>query len=93
MESKDGKQLLEENARLRRQLEIENALEKIRGRATAMRGSAELAETSAVLFHQLKELNIRVIRTGVGIFDDANDAMELWLTTFSDKKEIGRAHV
>ncbi len=73
-----------------RELEVEAALEKVRIRATAMRISSELAETSAVLFQQLNELNIKAIRTGVGIFDDANDAMEIWLTTFSDSQEVIR---
>ena len=35
-----------------RELEVEAALEKVRIRATAMRISSELAETSAVLFQQ-----------------------------------------
>ena len=73
-----------------RELEVEAALEMVRIRATAMRISSELAETSAVLFQQLNELNIKAIRIGVGIFDDANDAMEIWLTTFSDSQEVIR---
>ncbi|HEY2350845.1 MAG TPA: hypothetical protein VGH64_17615, partial [Puia sp.] len=73
-----------------RELEIEAALEKVRVRATAMRISAELAETSAVLFHQLNKLKINAIRTGVGIFDDTDDAVEIWQTSFSAKKEVVR---
>jgi signal transduction histidine kinase len=53
-----------------------------------MRNSAELSEASAVLFHELKELGIEAIRTGVGIFDDTNNAMELWTTSVSDNKEV-----
>ncbi|MEQ1587814.1 MAG: hypothetical protein ABL895_18150, partial [Cyclobacteriaceae bacterium] len=71
-----------------RELEIEAALEKVRYRTMSMRNSAELSETSAVLFHELKELGINAIRTGVGIFDDPNEAMELWLTAFSDSEEV-----
>jgi signal transduction histidine kinase len=73
-----------------RQLEVEAALDKIRVRATAMRSSAELGETSVVLFHQLNELGIKAIRTALGIFDDANEAMELWLTSFSENQEVVR---
>ncbi len=73
-----------------RELEIEAALEKVRVKATAMRTSSELAETSSVLFQQLSDLKINVIRTGVGIFDEANDAMEIWLTTVSDSQEVVR---
>jgi len=71
-----------------RALEIESALEKVRARTIGMRQSTELAETSAILFQQLRALRINPIRTGVGIFDDANEAMELWLTTVSDSQEV-----
>ncbi len=73
-----------------RKLEIEAALEKVRVKATAMRTSSELAETSSVLFQQLNDLQINAIRTGVGIFDEANDAMEIWLTTVSDSQGVVR---
>ena len=76
--------------RLTRALEIEAALEKVRARIINMRNSAELSETSAVLFQQLKALGINPIRTGVGIFDDANTAMELWLTTVSESQEVAK---
>ena len=96
--------LMEENAGLKkqladqgieldrrnRQLEIEAALDNVRLRAGAMRNSSELGEASAVLFQQLKELGINTIRTAVGIFDDPNDAMELWLTSYADGGEMTR---
>ena len=81
-------ELTRELQRKNRALEIEGALEKVRARTISMRSSAELSETSAVLFQQLKELNIGAIRAGVGIFDDANEAMELWVTTGSDNAEV-----
>jgi len=73
-----------------RELEIEAALDKVRVKATEMRSSSELAETSAEVFHQLRMLNIKAIRSGVGIFDDPNSAMELWMTSFSNDKEVIR---
>ena len=73
-----------------RKLEIETALENVRLRAGAMRSSSELGETSAVLFQQLNELGINAIRTAVGIFDDLNDAMELWLTSYAASGEMTR---
>lgn len=76
--------------RIKRQLEIEDALDKIRVRATSMRKSSELAETSAVLFEQLKVIGITAIRTSVGIFDDANHAMELWTSSYSENGEVLR---
>ena len=71
-----------------RALQIETAIEKVSARTIAMRNSSELSETSSVLFQQLQELGIHAIRTGVGIFDEPNDALELWLTTVSDSKEV-----
>lgn len=76
--------------RIQRQLEIEDALDKIRVRATSMRKSSELAETSAVLFEQLKVIGIHTLRTSVGIFDDANHAMELWTSSYSESGEVLR---
>jgi signal transduction histidine kinase len=73
-----------------RELEIEAALEKVRARTIGMRSSAELSEASALLFEQLNVLGIRAIRTGVGIFDDPNEAMELWVTTASNSQEVMR---
>src|SRR5688572_29000504 len=81
-------ELTRELQRKNRALEIEGALEKVRSRTISMRSSSELSETSTVLFQQLKELNIQAIRTGVGIFDDPNEAMELWVTTGSDTEEV-----
>ena len=83
-----NKALWKELAEKNRRLEIETSLEKVRGRTMTMRASAELSETSAVLFHELNQLGIETIRTGVGIFDDANTAMELWSTSVSDNKEV-----
>jgi len=78
------KELLE----IKRKLVVEASLEKIRSRTMTMRNSAELSEASTVLFHELKELGIEAIRTGVGIFDEANNAMELWTTSVSDNREV-----
>jgi len=74
--------------RKNRELEIEAGLEKVRNRTISMHNSTELSETSAVLFHELKELGINALRIGVGIFDDPNEAMELWLTAYSDSEEV-----
>ena len=74
--------------RRNRELEIEGALDNVRLRAGAMRSSSELGEASAVLFQQLNELGINAIRTAVGIFDDSNEAMELWLTSYAESGEM-----
>ncbi len=69
-----------------RDAQIELALERVRARTMAMQKSDELSETSSVLFHELNNLGIETIRSGVGIFNGDKDAAELWLTTESDKK-------
>jgi hypothetical protein len=104
MDNQRQKKLMEENASLKkqladqsielerrtRQIEIEAALDNVRLRAGAMRSSSELGGASAVLFQQLNELGIKAIRTAVGIFDDPNEAMELWLTSYADSGEMVR---
>jgi signal transduction histidine kinase len=84
------KSISDELHRKNRELEIEVALEKVRARTIRMRSSTELAEASVLLFQQLNELGMRAIRTGVGIFDDPNEAMELWVTSVSDNQEVMR---
>jgi signal transduction histidine kinase len=75
-------------AQKNREIEVEKALEKVRIRALDMRNSTELSETSIILFQQLKELNIDAVRSGVGIFDDENSAIELWITSVSDNGSL-----
>jgi len=78
----------DEIQRLRRQLEMEEALEIVRSKTLRWTTSAELADTSALLFQQLKRLGILTLRTSLGIFDDANDAIELWLTSATDGEGV-----
>ena len=73
-----------------RALEIEAALERVRARTINMRASSELSETSAALFQELNDLGIHAIRTGVGIFDDAHEAMDLWVTTMAGDQQVMR---
>ncbi|HMU45211.1 MAG TPA: ATP-binding protein [Chitinophagaceae bacterium] len=71
-----------------REVEVEKALEKVREKALDMRKSSQLSETSTILFQQLKELKINAIRSGVGIFDDEDEAIELWITSISDEGKL-----
>lgn len=77
------KKLEEELAQKIRKIEVEKALEKVRARALDMHNSSELSETSTILFQQLKELKIEATRSGVGIFDDEENAIELWVTSIA----------
>ncbi len=71
-----------------REIEVEKALEQVRIKALQMRASSQLSQTSSVLFEQLKELKINAIRSGVGIFDDENNAIELWISSETDEGKI-----
>jgi len=82
------KRMEKELAQKTREVEVEKALEKVRVKALDMRNSSELSETSTILFQQLKELKIDAIRSGVGIFDDENDAIELWVTSISQNGKL-----
>ena len=82
------KRLEAELAQNSRAIEVEKALEKVRVKALDMRNSSELSETSTILFQQLKELKIDAVRSGVGIFDDEDDAIELWVTSISNEGKL-----
>jgi len=66
-----------------REAQIEVSLERVRSRTMAMHKSEDLSETSVVLFNELKKLGIQTTRSGFGIYDEANQAIQLWLTTVS----------
>jgi signal transduction histidine kinase/ketosteroid isomerase-like protein len=66
-----------------REAQVEAALERVRSRTIAMHKSEDLSETSVVLFNELKKLGIQTTRSGFGIYDEANQAIQLWLTTVS----------
>src|SRR5579862_324472 len=68
-----------------REAKIELALERVRARTMAMFKSDELAETSAVLFHQLIGLGIEPNRLFIGVIKDESDDIEAWAT---DEDEI-----
>ena len=66
-----------------RQLEIEQILERVRGRALAMHRSEDLMDVAATVFGELRNLNVAIRRCGFAICNDAVDPpeMEMWLTT------------
>ncbi len=68
-----------------REAQIEAALERVRSRTMAMHKSEDLSETSVVLFNELNKLGIQTYRSGFGIYDEVNQAIQLWLATISDQ--------
>ena len=65
---------------------IELSLERIRARSMAMHRSDELVDASVVLFNELKSLGIESIRTGVGIFDESKESIEIWSSQLIEEK-------
>ena len=63
-----------------REAQIEAALERVRSRTMAMFKSDELAETAAVLFHQLIGLGIMPNRLFIGIINNESGDIEAWAT-------------
>ena len=61
-----------------RETQIDIALERVRSRTMGMQKSDELAETSSVLFQQIKELASETWSCGFCIWQD-NDEVELWM--------------
>ncbi|CAM3303292.1 nuclear transport factor 2 family protein [Aequorivita lipolytica] len=61
-----------------RESQIDIALERVRSRTMGMQKSDELAETSAVLFKQIKEIATETWSCGFCIWQE-NDEVELWM--------------
>jgi len=85
-----GEKALEEARRqlalLRRRLEVEEALERVRARAMAMRSSGELAEAATVMFREFRALTNIDTGTGSGcwisVIDEENEVSANWGTDF-----------
>jgi serine phosphatase RsbU (regulator of sigma subunit) len=74
-----------------REAEIQLALERVRARTMAMHKSDELAETSFVLFNQLKELGEVAEQISIGIYDEEKEIMELYATIYGNQwEDIGK---
>ena len=71
---------------LKRELEIEAALERVRARTMAMKRSEELAETAAVLFEQVKGLGAAPERMNIGIVKEEKGFIEFWPTEQGGKQ-------
>ena len=68
-----------------RELEIEAALDRVRARSMAMHKSEELAETAYVLFQEFRSLENTSGQATIGIMNEAEGNMELWLTVHGNQ--------
>ncbi len=80
--SENSTDLSSEIKRLKKQLKIEAALEKIRNRTLLMRDSSELNEAVAVFFQQFQSLDLlpKEARTYFCDIDTDTDIAKVWMT-------------
>lgn len=68
-----------------KEAQIELALERVRARTMAMQKSDELAETSYLLFQQLKDLGAGADQLSIGILNEATQTMDLSVTLYGSQ--------
>ena len=71
-----------------REVQIELALEKVRARAMAMQKSDDLAQAVATVFEELDNLDLEMLRCGIGILNKEKRIAEVWSTTKADNNTI-----
>ena len=79
---------------LKRQLEVEAALERVRARTMALQHSDELADASFILVQQVRALGIETWGCAFNIWDENSDSATEWfstdegmLTTYTQKRK------
>ena len=70
-----------------REAKIEASLERVRSKAMSMQSSEDLALTIDHFFHELKSLNIKPIRCGVGIKDGDSRTVDVTVTSATKNGE------
>ena len=70
-----------------REAQIEAALERVRSKAMSMHSTEDLALTIDHFFHELKSLNIKPIRCGVGIKDGDSRTVDVTVTSATKNGE------
>ena len=63
-----------------REAQIEIALERVRSRTMGMQHSSELQETAALLFDQIKDLDINVLGCGFNIWNQDRSEATAWMS-------------
>jgi signal transduction histidine kinase len=66
---------------------IEAAIEKVRGKAMAMRSSQDLSSTAAMVFTEVRKLGISLFRAGVGIIDEEARKLQAYTSSTSAGEE------
>ncbi|WP_367182809.1 ATP-binding protein [Algoriphagus sp.] len=71
-----------------RESQIEASLERVRAKALAMHSSIDLRQTITVIFEELKALNIKTIRLGLGLVDPDKPEGEIVTSRIDEKDNI-----
>jgi len=71
-----------------RESSIEAALERVRAKALAMHSSEDLRETITCIFEELKNLNVRPLRMGLGLLDPDKPQGEVVTSRIDESGEI-----
>ncbi len=85
----EAEHLRRDSAAMRRELEIEAALERVRVKALGMQKSEDLVEVSGVLFEEFSRMGISPVRSSITIWNEAEDQWQSWVTrTFSTRSVV-----
>ncbi|MGB5403322.1 MAG: ATP-binding protein [Robiginitalea sp.] len=79
---------LERAEKQARESKIEAALERVRAKAMAMHSSEDLRQTISTIFEELKNLNIRTLRLGLGLLYKDKPEGEIVTARIGDNDEI-----
>jgi len=68
-----------------REAQIEAALERVRSQAMAMQHSDDLTRSTSVLFNELEQLDLEILRCGLGVLDPDTFQAKIYSTTKTAK--------
>ena len=77
---KSKHQLIQELTAAQRKIDVETALERVRGKALAMKGSDDLESVSGTLFGELNALGLPVGLSSIGINDEETETVQFATT-------------
>ena len=79
---------LERAEKQARESQIEAALERVRAKALAMHSSADLRQTITTLFEELKNLDVKPLRLGLGLLNPDKPEGEIVTSRIGENNEI-----
>jgi class 3 adenylate cyclase len=68
-----------------REAQIELALERVRAKAMAMQGSADVNDAVSIVFEELEKLKLGTLRCGIGILKRESRMADVWTTSLTEQ--------